>query len=64
MIDPNTVGVTEINEADQTSLPNWSIKGTYQVQNQQGEWNSSNSNRAIRIKLREIQHHLSADLDN
>ena len=52
VIDPNTVGVTEINEADQTSLPNWSIKGTYQVQNQQGEWNSSNSNRAIRIKLR------------
>ena len=52
VIDPNTVGVTEINEADQTSLPNWSIKGTYQVQNQHGEWNSSNSNRAIRIKLR------------
>ena len=52
VIDPNTVGVTEINEADQTSLPNWSIKGTYQVQNQQDEWNSSNSNRAIRIELR------------
>ena len=52
VIDPNTVGVTEINEADQTSLPHWSIKGTYQVQNQQGEWNSSNSNRAIRIELR------------
>ena len=52
VIDPNTVGVTEINEADQTSLPNWSIKGTYQVQNQQGEWNSSNSNRAIRVELR------------
>ena len=52
VIDPNTVGVTEINEADQTSLPNWTIKGTYQVQNQEGEWNSSNSNRAIRIELR------------
>ena len=52
VVDPNTVGVTEINEADQTSLPHWSIKGTYQVQNQQGEWQSSNSNRAIRIELR------------
>ena len=52
VIDPNTVGVTVINEADQTSLPNWTIKGTYQVQNQEGEWNSSNSNRAIRIELR------------
>ena len=52
VIDPNTVGVTEINEADQTSLPHWSIKGTYQVQNTQGEWHSSNSNQAIRIKLR------------
>ena len=50
--DPNTVGVTNIDEADETSLPHWSIKGTYQVQNQQGEWNSSNSNRAIRIELR------------
>ena len=52
VIDPNAVGVTEINEADETSLPHWSIKGTYQVQNTQGEWHSSNSNRAIRIKLR------------
>ena len=52
VINPNTVGVTKINEADQTSLPHWSIKGTYQVQNTQGEWNSSNSNRAIRIELR------------
>ena len=47
------VGVTEIDdEEDQTSLPHWSIKGTYQVQNQPGEWHSSNSNRAIRIELR------------
>ena len=52
MIDPNTVDVTEINEADETSLPHWSIKGTYQVQDPQGEWNSSNSNQAIRIELR------------
>ena len=52
VIDQNMVGVTKINEADQTSLPHWSIKGTYQVQNQQGEWHSSNSNRAIRIELR------------
>ena len=52
VIDPNAVGVTDINEADETSLPHWSIKGTYQVQNQQGTWHSSNSNRAIRIELR------------
>ena len=52
VIDPNTVGVTKINEADQTSLPHWSIKGTYQVPNQHGAWHSSNSNRAIRIELR------------
>ena len=52
VIDPNTVGVTDINEADQTSLPHWFIKGRYQVQDEQGAWSSSNSNRAIRIKLR------------
>ena len=38
VIDPNTVGVTDIDEEDQTSLPNWFIKGKYQVQNQQGTW--------------------------
>ena len=52
VIDPNTVGVTKIDEEDQTSTPHWSIKGKYQIQNQQGEWHNAAQERAIRIELR------------
>ena len=52
VIDPNTVGVTDINEADQTSLPHWFIKGRYQVQDEQGAWSSATQEHAIRIELR------------
>ena len=52
VIDPNAVGVTDIDEADQTSLPHWFIKGKYQVQNQQGGWSNTTQEHAIRIELR------------
>ena len=52
VIDPDTVGVTKIDEEDQTSTPHWSIKGKYQIQNQQGEWHNAAQERAIRIELR------------
>ena len=45
-------GVTKIDEEDQTSTPHWSIKGKYQIQNQQGEWHNAAQERAIRIELR------------
>ena len=37
---------------DPTSLPNWSIRGRYQVQGQPGEWSNASENKAIRIELR------------
>ena len=44
------LSTTEIGK-DPTSLPDWSIKGKYQVQNQQNEWRNITGNQAIRIKL-------------
>ena len=44
------VNVTDIGQ-DPTSLPNWSIRGRYQVQNQEGEWSNASSNKAIRIEI-------------
>ena len=54
VLDPNggqaDVNVTEIGH-DPTSLPNWSIRGRYQVQNEPGVWSNSSDNKAIRIEL-------------
>ena len=54
VLDPNggqaDVNVTEIGH-DPTSLPNWSIRGRYQVQNEPGVWSNSSGNKAIRIEL-------------
>ena len=56
VIDPSTVGHrhrrSDIDEADQTSLPHWFIKGKCQVQNQQGAWSNTTQEHAIRIELR------------
>ena len=46
-----TIGLAGIGQ-DIASLPHWSIRGKYQVQNQQGEWRSVTGNHAIRIELR------------
>ena len=55
VLDPGdgqaNVSATEIGK-DPTSLPDWSFKGKYQVQNQQNEWRSTTDNQAIRIELR------------
>ena len=54
VLDPDggqaDVNVTNIGQ-DATSLPNWSIRGRYQVQNQPGEWSNASGNKAIRIEL-------------
>ena len=54
VLDPEdgqaNVNVTEIGH-DPTSLPNWSIRGRYQVQDQPGVWSNSSDNKAIRIEL-------------
>ena len=54
VLDPDggqkDVSVTETGQ-DQTSLPDWSIRGRYQAYNQQGEWHSSTNNKAIRIEI-------------
>ena len=54
VLDPDgtqaDMSVTEIGQ-DPTSLPSWSIRGKYQVQNQQNEWRSITDNHAIRIEL-------------
>ena len=52
VVDPGTVGITETDAEDQTSLPQWSIKGRYQTRNPQGHWNNAAQDRAIRIQLR------------
>ena len=52
VVDPSTVGVTDINEEDQNSRSNWFIRGRYQVQNQQGEWSNATQEKAIRIEIR------------
>ena len=37
---------------DSTSLPNWSIRGRYQVQNELNVWSNASDNKALRIELR------------
>ena len=55
VLDPDggeaDVNVTDIGQ-DATSLPDWSIRGRYQVQNEPGEWSNSSGNKAIRIEIR------------
>ena len=51
VIDPNTVNVTDVNEEDQNSRPQWAIQGKYQEQNQQGNWHNTAQEHAVRMEL-------------
>ena len=59
---PADVNVTDIGQ-DATSLPDWSIRGRYQVQNEPGEWSNSSGNKAIRIEIRGRLRSALGDLD-
>ena len=54
VLDPDggqtDISITEPGQ-DPTSLPDWSIRGRYQMQNQQNEWHSATNNQAIRIEI-------------
>ena len=46
-----TVGTTDTNQEDLTSLPDWSIRDKHQLKNSQNIWEDTTDDDAIRIKI-------------